>query len=649
MTLGSEEAEYLNNYLNPANKSAVVMLEPARRFITAAKKRPDIMKFLRGYCEKLGKFSRTVRFLPSLDMGVSHTFTAPFSTWPAAPVELWDDRQTLQSVLRPLATSEERPKASPGRGLLISAEQIVKRLDALRKEFRQRFPDSGTYVDVFFSILPENDNEAYFSAQRFGVAEEHADLEVLHPTGIINGVEIVRGDLMGSISDVSSRSYVVLKPPRSASKLYRRIKGIASQEIAIRCAVNDLILSARVLINGGVPASKRLILEKDPGLRRVIFSQFGESLEYFDTLGKLAFLRLFDPVPAIPRIRQEQLRPASGRKIKMAVLDWDGTVSLTCEGWHVITAPLMVSIIMGTEFSQEEWRMLAESAAREGWTREITPAVQELINKGKIDRELLGSVMYYLDDSLGTPSSEIMAWAVERAEERGRRFPDREEFLRENILFAQYEVEGLGNPASLRSLRLNMPLEAISVAGSINKIKEMYRNGIRVGLASAAPQEVLEAEVRVFGLSEYIRPENIKGDRGTPDCGKNILIRRIIEENADIISNPSEVLICGDGSVEMRVGKELGATLVGVAARHKPGVAEKLRRAGAQFVIEDFVQGARLLDTVIDGSAPVLPWSAQTEEESRRATAISVLRPSAAGERPGCLLRGCKIEQNMLN
>lgn len=196
-----------------------------------------------------------------------------------------------------------RPRASGERTSLMTAKEMVDRMELLRQELRQAFPDSVTYADVLFSLLPVDDNTAYFTAQRIGIAEEHADLVILHNTGLIYGSELVRGDSMGRIDDTDKKSYIILKAPRSTSRVYRRLKGIDSQEMTIRYSINDLILAARLLIKGGIPVTKRLIIEKDPNLARVVYAKYGYSLDYVDTLGKLASLDLFDPVPGVPMIR----------------------------------------------------------------------------------------------------------------------------------------------------------------------------------------------------------------------------------------------------------------------------------------------------------------------------------------------------------
>jgi hypothetical protein len=59
---GTEEAQYLERYLSQAGRTTTIMLEPARNFISASKRHPEIMAFLSGYYERLRRFSLAAHF-----------------------------------------------------------------------------------------------------------------------------------------------------------------------------------------------------------------------------------------------------------------------------------------------------------------------------------------------------------------------------------------------------------------------------------------------------------------------------------------------------------------------------------------------------------------------------------------------------------
>ncbi|MFH1847882.1 MAG: HAD family hydrolase, partial [Candidatus Omnitrophota bacterium] len=276
---------------------------------------------------------------------------------------------------------------------------------------------------------------------------------------------------------------------------------------------------------------------------------------------------------------------------KVAIVDWDGTVSRTAEGWEGLTVPHMVSIVMGIEYTPDEWMRIKLSAAKDGWVNNTTPAIEELIAGGKIDRNIFNEVAARVDANRGCTSLEHVTLAVEEAERRGRVFANREEFIAENARFDSTEEGNLGDPHSLRSLRIDMGAE---VPGAIDFIKSLHARGIKVYIVTAALESTVKVEVERFGLNYYV--EEVIGDKGTPDSSKEVTIRRVVEENRDITDHPSEVLVVGDGGKEIGIGARLGATTVGVAAPRFPGISNKLAEAGAKIIVEDFSEGTVLLD-----------------------------------------------------
>ena len=153
--------------------------------------------------------------------------------------------------------------------------------------------DSSRNVEVLFAMLPVSENEAFFACERFGKASEHSDLVIKHPTGQVEGKQVVRGDLLGEIKDTGGESYIKLKMPDIPSREYRTARGIA-KEVEAEAAINDLILSARLLCRGGIPENKRLELEagsfEADMLEAVHPSR--QPIKEIDTLGKLARLPL---------------------------------------------------------------------------------------------------------------------------------------------------------------------------------------------------------------------------------------------------------------------------------------------------------------------------------------------------------------------
>ncbi len=300
-----------------------------------------------------------------------------------------------------------------------------------------------------------------------------------------------------------------------------------------------------------------------------------------------------------PNFERKDADAATERQIRVAILDWDETVSLTAVGYQVVTLPLLAAIIMGKEFDAEQLKMITESAATEGWATGTTSAIEKLIRDGVLNRDIVALVKQYLDTHGGATALEEINWAVSQSEIQGVELANRENFIKQKVGSLVWEIDNLDNSNSLRSLRLKRKIDEITVEHSIDFIKEMYERGIEIHIVSAASERTVKTEVKKFGLDKYIKEENVRGDTGLPGVTKDILIRGIFHEERDIIKHPSEVLIPGDGYIEMNIGKELGATTIGVVTKHKPtGTREKLIEAGAQRIVNDFSNGARLLDDI---------------------------------------------------
>ncbi|MFH1878084.1 MAG: hypothetical protein ABH883_04695, partial [Candidatus Omnitrophota bacterium] len=170
---------------------------------------------------------------------------------------------------------------------------IVQQLDHEQKEFQRQTPVKEAQVEVLFSLLPQNDRRAYFACARYGVAEEHADLNLNYPFCDYPGDWGIRGDMKGPVEDVTEDSHIKLGLPLLLDE-YERIKGVGHDD-RLRVAVNDLILSALILINGGVPSEKILKFktEDEIAIIRIVYPE----IVHARTIGELARLPLLKKKP----------------------------------------------------------------------------------------------------------------------------------------------------------------------------------------------------------------------------------------------------------------------------------------------------------------------------------------------------------------
>ena len=244
-------------------------------------------------------------------------------------------------------------------------------------------------------------------------------------------------------------------------------------------------------------------------------------------------------------------------RTKAAVFDFDGTFSTLRCGWEQVMRPLMLEMISGKP---------AEEASN----------------------ELCCEVDEYIDASTGIQTVYQMQWLRDRVEAEGRGKPDRDEWwykaeynrrLMERIQSRISELES-GEVKPERYL----------VKGAVEFLKALKAKGVEVYLASGTDHRDVVHEATALGVAGMFT--EIKGaPEHMAACSKEAVIRMIMEEKG----LPGEnLLLVGDGKVEIRLGAEAGAFTLGAATdeEHREGMnavkRKRLLDAGADALVGDF-------------------------------------------------------------
>jgi phosphoglycolate phosphatase len=251
-------------------------------------------------------------------------------------------------------------------------------------------------------------------------------------------------------------------------------------------------------------------------------------------------------------------------RIRFALFDFDGTISLIRQGWQDVMIPMMVEILMdlGTGETLEE----------------IHAVVREFVTR------LTGKQTIY----------QMMALA-DAVTERGGTPLDPIEYKWQylNLLWEQIK----DRVADLKAGRAT-PLE-MSVPGALAMVQALYDRGTELYVASGTDHAYVVDEASCLGVNEQF------GDRiyGALDDYKNfskaILIEQLIRENN---LHGSEFITFGDGYVEIENCKDAGGISVGVATDEetRQGLDEwkrnRLIEAGADIIIPDFREYPKLLE-----------------------------------------------------
>ena len=242
-------------------------------------------------------------------------------------------------------------------------------------------------------------------------------------------------------------------------------------------------------------------------------------------------------------------------RIRHALFDFDGTLSLIREGWQDVMIPMMVELILAAPAAEEEAHVEAvvkEYVARLTGKQTIYQMIQladEIRKRGGAPLEPLEYKYIYLDRLTARMGARI---------------------------------EGL------KAGRINP--DDLMVPGSRQMLDALRRRGVRCYLASGTDEPFVLDEAAALGLSPYFAGiYGAKDDYKT--FSKRIIIDRIIAENE--LSGP-EFVAFGDGYVEIEDAKRVGGIAVGVATdeARRTGIDEwkrnRLIEAGADIIVPDF-------------------------------------------------------------
>lgn len=255
--------------------------------------------------------------------------------------------------------------------------------------------------------------------------------------------------------------------------------------------------------------------------------------------------------------------PEQKPRLKVALFDFDGTISTLRHGWESIMEPLMLEMIAGP-----------------------TP----------IDDRLIKEVREYIDQSAGIQTYFQMKWLAEAVKKHGRNpvISDDPWWYK-----AEYNKRLMDIVEARKSSLLNgkkHPSDYL-VKGSEEFLKALRDHGLEIYVASGTDDPDVKNEVEALGLSKYFK-EIAGAPLGKADCSKEAVLRKLIDEKR---LSGSEVIVIGDGKVEIALGREVGALTLGVASDEDAlcGVntikRERLIKAGAHAIVGDFEKAEEIL------------------------------------------------------
>jgi len=249
-------------------------------------------------------------------------------------------------------------------------------------------------------------------------------------------------------------------------------------------------------------------------------------------------------------------------RFRSVLFDFDGTLSLIREGWHLVMIPMMVEVLQATgtsEMPDELTGKVEEFVMRLNGRQTIYQMIQladEVRARGGLPDEPLAYKKRYHDLLMDRVTGRIDAL------ERGESMP-----------------------------------EDWTVPGTHALLENLKNRGLKLYLASGSDIVYVKNEAALLGLSPYFG-EHIYGALDDyKSFSKKMIVDRILQENQ---LHGAELLGFGDGFVEIEEVKQAGGVAVAVASDevNRQGVnawkRDRLLRAGADLVIGDYRRHAEL-------------------------------------------------------
>ena len=255
-------------------------------------------------------------------------------------------------------------------------------------------------------------------------------------------------------------------------------------------------------------------------------------------------------------------------KVRHAGLDFDGTISLIRDGWQNVMVPMMIDVLMETPTNESR-------------------------------KQLESTVVKFVDQLTGKQTIYQMIQLCEEIQKRGGTAKDPldyKDMYNDRLLpIVNDRITKLENQ-EITSNDLRVPM-------SLEFLQKLTAYDIKCYLASGTDIEFVKHEAKLLGVAEYFDGGIFGALREFSKFSKEMVIKKIL---ADFDLNGSELLIVGDGYVEIQNAKSVNAIAVGVVTKENniydmnANKHQRLIRAGADIIIPDFREADQLLSYLLD-------------------------------------------------
>jgi phosphoglycolate phosphatase-like HAD superfamily hydrolase len=241
------------------------------------------------------------------------------------------------------------------------------------------------------------------------------------------------------------------------------------------------------------------------------------------------------------------------------------------------------------------------SVLRQGWEPVMERVMLEAICAGRTPSQaIITEVQEYIDRSTGKLTILQMQWLADKVRSSG---------MEKNPLSA----------AAYKTIYLNALMVSVSVRlealenssaspeeylmrGAQEFIRGLAQKNVELYVASGSDHADVLQEAQALGIAKYFQGGIYGALDASEANGKERVIQRILDDH-HLAGN--ELLVVGDGPVEIIEGRQRGAISLGVASdevarcgwnEHK---IDRLVRAGADLLVPDFAHSSKLIQLLV--------------------------------------------------
>lgn len=257
-------------------------------------------------------------------------------------------------------------------------------------------------------------------------------------------------------------------------------------------------------------------------------------------------------------------------KVRHALFDFDGTLSLIREGWQNVMIPMMVEVLAS-------------------------------LNTGETVEQLESIIRDYVTRLTGKQTIYQMIELAEQVRKRGGTPLDPLAYKHEYL--ARLEKRIHDRVTGLRDGTIDP--ESLLLPGSRQLLENLREHGVKIYLASGTDEPYVIREAQLLKIDHYFDGGIYGALDDYKSFSKQMVIDRIIREHD--LQGP-ELVGIGDGYVEIENTKAVGGIALGVASLESdpvdfdPWKRSRLTAAGADIMVHNFLETERLLEYLLDGN-----------------------------------------------